>query len=173
MQIEVPCPHCGGHGTEKRARQVKVRIPPGVEDRQRIKVPGRGGAGRFGGPAGDLFVVVHIAAHPVFTQRGRDLAIKVPVTFAEAALGTTVAVPTLNGKPVTLKVPPGTRSGRVFRVAGQGVPVPAKPGDLLVTFEVDVPPKLSADERRAIEALAKASADEGSKLREKLGAVTE
>jgi molecular chaperone DnaJ len=173
MQIEVPCPHCGGHGTEKRARQVKVRIPPGVEDRQRIKIPGRGGAGRFGGPTGDLFVVVHIAPHPVFTQKGRDLAIRVPVTFAEAALGTTVAVPTLNGKPVTLKVPAGTRSGRVFRVAGQGVPMAPKPGDLLVTFEVDVPPKLSADERRAVEALAKASADEGSKLREKLGAVTE
>ena len=76
-------------------------------------------------------------------------------------------------KPVTLKVPAGTRSGRVFRVAGQGVPMAPKPGDLLVTFEVDVPPKLSADERRAVEALAKASADEGSKLREKLGAVTE
>lgn len=173
MQIEVPCPNCAGRGTERRARQVKVRIPPGVEDGQRIKVKGRGGAGRNGAPAGDLFVVVHIAPHPLFTQKGRDLAIRVPVTFAEAALGTTVPVPTLNGKPVTLKVPPGTRSGRVFRVAGQGVPVAGKPGDLLVTFEVDVPAKLTADEKRAVEALARASAEEGQKLREKLGAVTE
>jgi molecular chaperone DnaJ len=98
------------------------------------------------------------------------------VTFAEAALGTTVSVPTLNGKPVTLKVPSGTRSGKVFRVPGQGVPAgptSAKPGDMLVTFDVDVPAKLSADERRAVDALAKASAEEGNKLREKLGAVTE
>ena len=173
MTIEVPCPTCGGRGTEKRARQVKVRIPAGVEDGQRIKVKGRGGAGPHGGAPGDLFVVVHIAPHPVFTQKGKDLAIRVPLTFAEAALGTTVAVPTLNGKPVTLKVPSGTRSGRVFRVAGQGVPVAGKPGDLLVTFEVDVPARLNAEERRAVEALAKASAAEGERLREKLATVTE
>ena len=127
MQIEVPCPTCGGRGTERRARQVKVRIPPGVEDGQRIRVPGRGGAGRYGGPAGDLYVVVHIASHPVFGQKGKDLTVKVPITFAEAALGTTVAVPTLNSKPVNVKVPPGTRSGRVFRVAGTVSP---KPGSL-------------------------------------------
>jgi molecular chaperone DnaJ len=144
-----------------------------VADGQRIKVKGRGGSGRYGGPAGDLFVVVHIAPHPVFTQKGKDLSVRVPVTFAEAALGTTVAVPTLNGKPVTLKVPAGTPSGRIFRVAGQGVPIAGKPGDLLVTFEVDVPAKLSADEKRAVEALARASAAEGQKLREKLGALTQ
>ena len=173
MQIEVPCATCGGRGTERRARQVKVRIPPGVEDGQRIRVPGRGGAGRYAGPAGDLYVVVHIAPHPVFGQKGKDLTVKVPITFAEAALGTTVAVPTLNSKPVNVKVPPGTRSGRVFRVAGHGVPKAGKPGDLLVTFEVDVPAKLSADERRALEALARASEGSGHKLREKLGAETE
>ena len=170
MRIEVPCPTCAGHGTEKRARQVKVRIPAGVENGQKIRVPNRGGAGRFGGPAGDLYVVVRTAPHPVFSQKGKDLTIKVPVTFAEAALGTTVSVPTLNGKPVTVKVPAGTRSGKVFRVAGQGVPGAGKSGDLLVTFEVEIPTKLSADEKRAVEALAKASATEGQKLRERLGA---
>jgi len=169
MRIEVPCPTCGGHGTIRRARQVKVRVPPGVEDGQRIRVKGRGGAGRYGGPAGDLYVVVHIAPHPTFGQKGRDLTVKVPITFAEAALGTTILVPTLNGKPVNVKVPPGTRSGRVFRVGGQGIPSAGKPGDLLVTFEVDVPTKLSAEEKRAVEALARASATEGRKLREKLG----
>ncbi|HMK96806.1 MAG TPA: DnaJ C-terminal domain-containing protein, partial [Acidimicrobiales bacterium] len=173
MQIEVPCPKCGGRGTERRARQVKVRIPAGVEDGQRIRVKGRGGAGRFGGPPGDLYVVVHIAPHPVFTQKGKDLSVRVPLTFAEAVLGTTVSVPTLNGKAVSVKVPPGTRSGRVFRVSGQGVPAAGKAGDMLVTFEVDVPAKLSADERRAVEALARASAREGDKLREKLGAGTQ
>jgi molecular chaperone DnaJ len=173
MQVEVPCPTCNGRGTERRARQVKVRIPAGVEDGQRIRVPGRGAAGRFGGPAGDLFVVVHIAPHAVFGQKGKDLTVKVPITIAEAALGTTVSVPTLNAKPVNVKVPPGTRSGRVFRVAGHGVPKAGKPGDLLVTFEVDMPSKLSADERRALEALARASEGAGHKLREKLGAEVE
>jgi molecular chaperone DnaJ len=172
MQVEVPCPACNGRGTERRARQVKVRIPAGVEDGQRIRVPKRGGAGRHGGPAGDLYVIVHIAPHPVFGRRGKDLTVKVPVTFTEATLGTTVSVPTLDGKPVSVKVPAGTRSGRIFRVSGQGVQASGKKGDLLVTFEVDVPAKLSGDERRAVEALAKASGDAGSKLREKLGAET-
>lgn len=170
MQIEVPCPTCGGRGTERRAHQVKVRVPPGVEDRQRIRVKGRGGAGRYGAPPGDLYVVVHISPHPIFHKKGKDLTVKVPITFAEAALGATVPVPTLDGRTVSVKVPPGTRSGRSFRVAGQGVPVPGHPGDLLVMFEVDVPAKLSADEKRAVEALARASASEGQKLREKLGA---
>jgi molecular chaperone DnaJ len=172
MQVEVPCPTCNGRGTERRARQVKVRIPAGVEDGQRIRVPKRGGAGRHGGPAGDLYVIVHIAPHPTFGRRGKDLTVKVPVTFSEATLGTTVSVPTLDGKPVSVKVPAGTRSGRIFRVSGQGVQAAGKKGDLLVTFEVDVPAKLSGDERRAVEALAKASGDAGSKLREKLGAET-
>jgi molecular chaperone DnaJ len=173
MRVEVPCPACAGHGTEMRARQVKVRVPAGVSNGQRIKVKERGGAGRHGGPPGDLFVVVRIAPHPIFTQKGKDLAVKVPVTFAEAALGTTVSVPTLNGKSVTLKVPPGTRSGKVFRVTGEGVPGAGKAGDLLVTFEVEVPAKLTADERRAVEALARASATEGQKLRERLGVDSE
>ena len=173
MQIEVPCPTCQGRGTERRARQVKVRIPAGVGDGQRIRVKGKGGAGRYGGPAGDLYVVVHVAPHPVFGQKGKDLTVKVPVTFAEAALGTTVSVPTLDGKRVSVKVPAGTRSGRIFRVPGQGVQASGKKGDLLVTFEVDVPAKLSGDERRAVEALARASEEAGQKLRQKLGTEAE
>ena len=114
-------------------------------------------------------MVVHITPHPVFGQKGSDLTVKVPLTFTEAALGTTVAVPTLDGKPVSVKVPPGTRSGRVFRVPGQGVPRAGKAGDLLVTFEIDVPSKFSAEEKRAVEALARASAGEGDRLRAKLG----
>ncbi|MCL6091427.1 MAG: DnaJ domain-containing protein, partial [Actinobacteria bacterium] len=170
LRVEKPCPTCHGRGTVRRARQVKARIPPGVENGQRIRLAGRGGAGRGGAPPGDLYVVVHVTPDPVFTQKGRDLQVRVPITFAEAALGTTVSVPTLGGKPVSLKVPAGTRSGRVFRVKGHGVPVPGKPGDLLVSFDIDVPAKLSAEQKRAVEAFAKASASDGSKLREKLGA---
>jgi molecular chaperone DnaJ len=165
---ETPCPACGGRGAVRRARQVKARIPPGVEDGQKIKLKAKGGAGKRGGPPGDLYVLVHVAPHPFFTKRGRDLQVRVPLTFAEAALGTTVSVPTLDGGPVTVKVPAGTRSGRVFRVAGHGVPAPGKPGDLLVSFDIDVPAKLSAEQKRALEAFAKASDNQGEKLREKL-----
>jgi len=133
-------------------------VPAGVADGQRIRLKGRGGAGINGGPAGDLYVVVHVAAHELFGRKGSDLTLTVPVTFAEAALGAEVTVPTLD-KPVTLKIPPGTRSGRTFRVRGHGVPSGSKPGDLLVTIEVAVPAKLSDDERSAIEKLAAVSGE--------------
>jgi molecular chaperone DnaJ len=155
--VEEPCPTCHGSGTELRARQVKVRIPAGVQDGQRIRLKGRGGPGRNGGPNGDLYVVTRVDPHPLFGRRDNDLTIVVPITFAEAALGAEVKVPTLEGSPVTIKVPGGTRSGRTFRVKGRGVAAAKKKGDLLVTVEVAVPAKLSADERKAVEALAAAS----------------
>jgi molecular chaperone DnaJ len=167
---ETPCPTCGGRGTVRRARQVRARIPPGVEDGQRIRLKARGNAGKRGGPPGDLYVLVHVAPHPLFTKKGRDLQVRLPLTFAEAALGATVPVPTLDDGPVTVKVPPGTRPGRVFRIAGHGVPLPGRPGDLLVSFDIDVPAKLSAEQKRALEAFARASNNEGERLREKLGA---
>ncbi|MDQ4132829.1 MAG: molecular chaperone DnaJ [Actinomycetota bacterium] len=155
MVVETPCPTCTGSGVVTRPRQVKVRIPPGVDDGQRIRLKGRGGAGRNGGPAGDLFVTVHVAPHHLFGRRKKDLTITVPVTFAEAALGAEITVPTLDGS-VRLKIPPGTRSGRTFRVRGHGVVSGNRPGDLLVTVEVAVPTQLSEAEREAIEALAQA-----------------
>ncbi len=156
--VETPCPTCNGRGLEVRPRQVKVRVPPGVEDGQRIRRKGGGGAGRNGGPAGDLFVQVQVAAHPLFGRKGKDLTLTVPVTFAEAALGAEITVPTLE-EPVKLKVPSGTRSGRTFRVRGRGVNNGKGTGDLLATVEVAVPQKLSAAEREAIQALAVASQD--------------
>ncbi len=158
MVVESPCPTCRGSGVETRPRQVKVRIPAGVDDGQRIRVKGRGGPGRGGGPAGDLWVTVRVAPHDMFGRKGRHLTLTVPVTFAEAALGAEVIVPTLDGT-VVLRVPPGTRSGRTFRVKGRGVADEKGAGDLLVTVEVAVPAKLSSAEREAIEALAAASTD--------------
>lgn len=153
--ITDPCSTCRGTGVERRARQVKVRIPPGVTDGQRIRLKGRGEAGRNGGPAGDLYVVVSVDPHPLFGRSGKHLTITVPVTYPEAALGADIKVPTLDGDPVTVRIPPGTRSGRTFRVRGRGVvPKSGEPGDLLVTVEVAVPSTLSAAERKAIEALA-------------------
>ena len=159
--IDKPCPTCKGSGIQKRLREVKVRVPPGVEDGQRIRVKGRGAPGRGNGPSGDLFVTVRVARHRLFGRRGRNLTLTVPVTFAEAALGTTVTVPTLDGS-VTLRVPPGTSSGQAMRVRGRGVPSHGKtaPGDLFVTIEVTVPKKLTDEQRSAVEMLANAMAGE-------------
>jgi molecular chaperone DnaJ len=157
-QFDTPCPVCHGTGSEQKVRSVKVRIPAGVEDGQRIRVKGRGAAGQGMAPPGDLYVVVHVGQHPMFGRSGRNLTITVPLTFPEAALGTTVTVPTLDGK-VTLKIPAGTASGKVLRVRGRGVSAgngrnAGKPGDLLVKIEVLVPTELSEEQRAAIESLA-------------------
>ncbi len=154
--IDDPCPTCHGTGVEKRPREVKVRLPAGVADGQRIRLKGRGGPGRNGGPPGDLYVTARVGPHPVFGRRGDDLTMTLPVTFPEAALGADVRVPTLDGGSVKLRIPAGTRSGRTLRVKGKGVPG-RKTGDLLVTVEVAVPQKLSDDERKAVEALAAAA----------------
>ena len=151
-----PCPQCGGRGVERRRRDVKVRIPPGVADGQRIRVAGRGAAGANGGPPGDLFVVVHVGKHPIFGRTGKDLTVRVPITFSEAALGTQVKVPTLE-KPVTVKVPAGTQGGKTVKVRGRGIDTgKGRPGDLLVTFDVVVPKKVDGAAKKAIEDLGNA-----------------
>ena len=157
--VTTPCPTCHGTGVEHRSREVKVRIPAGVEDGQRIRVKGRGAAGQGNGPAGDLYVVVRVGRHRLFGRRGRNLTLTVPVSYPELVLGTSLTVPTL-GDPVTLRVPPGTPSGRTFRVKGRGVPAGKKSatGDLLVTVEVAVPDALDDSQRATVEALASAIA---------------
>ena len=159
--IPDPCPTCHGRGVESRDREVKVRVPAGVADGQRIRVKGRGAAGSNGGPPGDLYVVVSVSSHPLFGRNGKDLTIRLPVTFAEAALGADVKVPTLDGQ-VTMRIPPGTPAGKVMRVRGQGVPADAAKngktgGDLLVTLDVVVPAQLDERQREAVEALAAAT----------------
>src|SRR5215471_6749623 len=154
--IPTPCPTCKGRGVEVRAREVKVRVPAGVADGQRIRVKGRGAAGANGGPPGDLYVIVHVRPHALFGRDGDNLTLRLPVTFAEAALGADVKVPTLDGQ-VTVRIPPGTPSGKVLRVRGKGVTGERnKTGDLLVTVDVQVPVNLNHDQREAIEGLSKA-----------------
>lgn len=134
-------------------RQAKVRIPAGVDNAQRIRVAGKGGSGRNGGPNGDLFVVVEVADDAMFGRKGQHLTLSVPVTFPEAALGSEIKIPTYDHSTVTLKVPPGTKSGTTFRVKGRGIDTPKAMGDLLVTVEIAVPSELNPKERAAIEAL--------------------
>jgi len=152
-KIVDPCLTCLGSGMQRKERQVKVRIPGGVDNNQRIKVKSRGEPGRNGGPPGDLYVTVRVAPHPLFGRRGLDLTLNVPITYPEAALGADITVPSLD-RPVTLKVAPGTKSGRTLRVRGRGLSQGGKHGDLLVTVDVVVPTQLSEDQRKAIEALA-------------------
>ncbi|HVV09699.1 molecular chaperone DnaJ [Amycolatopsis sp.] len=156
--IDDPCPECGGEGISNRTRTLTVRIPAGVDDNQRIRLAGQGEPGRGGATAGDLYVRVHVAPHPVFGRSGNDLTITVPVSFPEVTLGGTITVPTLDGK-VSLKVPAGTNSGRVLRVRGKGIKKrDGTQGDLLVTLQVAVPSRLDAAEKQALESFAEASA---------------
>lgn len=136
-------------------RTVKVRIPQGVGNGQRIRLRGKGREGRNGGPPGDLFVVVQVAPHEVFGRERNDLTLTLPITFAEAVLGANVRVPTLDDDSVTLKIPAGTRSGRTFRVRDRGIRTGKGVGDLLVTVEVAVPTEVTEPQREAIETLEK------------------
>jgi molecular chaperone DnaJ len=160
FKIENPCPTCHGTGVERRPREVKVRIPAGVEDGSRIRLKGRGEPGSAGGPPGDLYVTVRVQADARFGRKGADLTLNVPITYSEAVLGTELPVPTLDGSRVTVRIPPGTRPGRTFRVRGRGIAGKKATGDLLVTVEVAVPTNPSPEEKRLVEELGKLSGGE-------------
>ncbi|HSP29559.1 MAG TPA: DnaJ C-terminal domain-containing protein, partial [Ilumatobacteraceae bacterium] len=156
-RIEDPCPTCRGTGEEKRQREVKTRIPAGVRDGQTIRLKGRGGPGRNGGPAGDLLVELKVTPHPLFGRSGDNLTVSVPVTVAEATLGGDIDVPTLEGPRVTLRLKPGTQTGTRHRVRGKGIETAKHTGDLIVTVNVHVPTDLTDAQRAAIEQLAAAT----------------
>jgi len=150
--VQTPCPTCRGSGSQRRARSFQVRIPPGVRDGAKIRLAGRGEPGPAGGQAGDLFVRVAVRPHAFFGRRGADLTLDLPLTYPEAALGANVQVPTLDG-PVTMKVPAGTPSGKTFRLKGKGAPRRGGRGDLLVTVGVEVPQKVSKQEKALLKQL--------------------
>lgn len=157
--IDDPCPECGGDGVSARTRSLTVRVPAGVADGQQVRLKGQGEPGRGGAPAGDLYVKVHVTPHRLFGRSERnadDLTLTVPVTFPELVLGSTVTVPTLDST-VSLRIPPGTASGRTFRVRGRGVPRRTKTGDLLVTVEVAVPSTLDDAATTALQSYAEAT----------------
>jgi molecular chaperone DnaJ len=159
--IDDPCSTCRGTGVAAQQRNVQVRIPAGVDDGQTIRLKGRGAPGRHGGPAGDLLVEVGVRPHDRFTRSGANLLVTVPITFAEAALGGEIEVPTLDGASVRLRVRPGTQSGSRQRVTGKGIDLTRRGqtthGDLIVQVQVQVPTELDEAERAAVEALAAAT----------------
>lgn len=150
--VEQPCRTCHGSGTVQTTRRFSVRVPPGVKDGARIRLSGRGESGGVGAVPGDLYVRVRIAPHPIFGRQDSNLTVELPITYTEAALGANVEVPTLNGL-VTLKIPSGTTTGQTFRVRGKGAPKKGGQGDLLVTVRVDVPQKLSREEKELLRRL--------------------
>ncbi|HEV3408065.1 MAG TPA: molecular chaperone DnaJ [Gaiellaceae bacterium] len=156
--VEKPCRKCHGSGRERRTKRYTVKIPAGVKEGTRLRLKGKGEAGFGGGPPGDLHVVAHVTPSPLFQRRGDDLVIDVPVTYAEAALGATVEVPTTDGA-ISLKVPAGSQDGKLLRVRGRGAPRlnGAGRGDLLARLRVAVPTKLTKEEREALENLQRVS----------------
>ena len=156
--IEKPCSVCGGNGRVRKSRQVKVRIPAGARDKMKVRIPGRGNAGRKGGPSGDLYVVTRVEEHPIFQRRGDDFVVGVPVSFVEAVLGSQIQVPKPGGGTVRVKLPAGTQEGKQFKVRGAGAPKAktdgGEKGDLIVRVSVVVPRKLKRREREILEALA-------------------
>jgi len=159
--VEEKCPECRGTGGVTKTRTLNVRFPAGVSDGQRIRLAGRGEPGDRGGPPGDLYVLVRVRADTMFGRAGNDLTITAPITYPEAVFGTDLRVPTLDGY-VTLRVPPGTPSGRVLRVRGKGVPRrDGQAGDLLVTIEVAVPTALTDEARDVLEKFAVLAPDAG------------
>ncbi|HEV3468504.1 MAG TPA: molecular chaperone DnaJ [Pyrinomonadaceae bacterium] len=153
--IRTPCEACKGAGRVEREKQMEVKIPAGVETGSRLRLAGEGEAGVQGGPAGDLYVVIHVKEHEVFERQGHNLYASVPVTFAQAALGAEITVPTLDSQQ-TLKIPAGTQTGTVFRLKGHGMPALGGRGrgDLFVSVTLITPTTLTREQRRLLEQLA-------------------
>lgn len=159
--IKNPCVKCHGSGRSMSRRRVNVKIPPGSMTGLKLKIPGEGEAGFNGGPAGDLYIVLSVQDHPLFHRDGDDLVCEVPISFPQAALGAELRVPTMDGK-VSMKVPSGTQTGQMFRLAGKGMPSLRGygQGDQLVRVVVETPTRLTPRQRELMEEFAKISGEE-------------
>lgn len=162
--IRSKCPDCRGQGRVSENTKLSVKIPAGIDDGQKLKLRGEGEPGRNGGPSGDLYVVVEVKGHPFFKREGFDVHCEVPLSFAKAALGGEVAVPTLEGT-IQLKIPAGTQSAKRFRLKGKGISHLGgrDRGDQYVTVYVEVPKKLTAEQRALLEKFAATSDGSGPK----------
>lgn len=161
-RIVKPCPVCAGQGRVRAERKLTVRIPAGVDDGMRLRITGEGEASAGGGPAGDLYVVIHVGAHPLFRREGAQLHYDLTISFAQAALGTTARIPKLGGGEDDLEIEAGTQSGTVLRMRGRGFPALDRSGrgDLHVAVQVRTPRRLSAEQRALLEKLAELEGEE-------------
>ena len=155
--IDKPCGSCRGSGVQEKSKRVTLTIPAGVDDGKRIAIHGEGDAGKNGGPAGDLIVVLHVEPHTYFERSGQDLYCAVPVTMVQAALGETIFITTLDGKKIEFKLPAGTQNGKLLRIKNEGVPVfnTSRKGDLYIKILVQVPSRLSSKQKELLEEFSK------------------
>ena len=157
--IHQPCPRCGGRGAVRKNQTIKVKIPAGIDDGQTLNLRGKGNAGLDGGPAGDLLITVFVKPHPLFERDGNSVLMEMPVTFAQAALGAEIEVPTIDGR-VKLTIPEGTQPGSVFRLRGKGIPYLQSKGngrgDQFVTITVTVPKNMTSEQKERLRAYADA-----------------
>ena len=160
-----PCKVCRGDGRAEATSRIKLKIPAGIEDGSRLRSSGNGEAGVRGAPAGDLYVVIHVREHSIFARDGEDLFCDMPVPFVTAALGGEIHVPTLDGK-ATVKIPAGTQTGTVFKLRGKGMPHlrGSGHGQLLVRVAVEVPTKLTSEQRPALKDFAASCGDQSTPL---------
>lgn len=164
--VKEPCAKCNGRGVERQTRKLDVQVPPGAEERTRIRLTGQGEAGPMGGPPGDLYVFLHVAQHKTFRRRGRDLTNEVEISFARAALGGDVRTPTLEGEEI-VHVPEGAQPGDVFRLRGKGLPELNRPqsrGDQHVVLRVKTPTNLNERQRKALQEFAEAGGEDLGKI---------
>lgn len=154
--ITDPCTNCRGTGRERQTRKLKVRVPAGIEDGSQIRLSSEGNAGARGGPPGNVYILVHVQEHPLFTREGDDIILDFPLNIAQAALGYEVEIPTMNGRE-KVRIPAGTQSGRVFRVRDRGLPHLQRSGrgDLLVRVNVHIPTSLTEQQKKLLEDLAR------------------
>ena len=165
--ISEPCKNCQGDGRAKKTSRIKLRIPAGINEGSRLRSTGNGDAGMRGGPAGDLYVVIHIKEHAIFERADEDLHCEMPISFGKATLGGELEVPTLEGK-ATVKIPAGTQSGTTFRLRGKGIQdlSTGRKGDLHVCVQVEVPTKLNSDQKDQLKAFTESCGDQNSPMHE-------
>ena len=163
--IKTPCPSCSGRGRVKTKRNIKVKIPAGVDSGSRLRIHGEGEAGERGGPRGDLYILMHVKPHEIFERHEADIYCEVPISYVTAVLGGEIEVPTIEGK-IMMKIPPGTQGGRQFRLRNKGIAHlhDYGRGDQIVKVQIDVPTDLNQEEKRALKEYSRSFADDRGPL---------
>jgi len=151
-----PCPTCSGAGEVRARKKVMINVPPGVDTGSKIRLKGQGGKGSGNGPPGDLVITFNVQPDKFYQRDGLDVIATVPINIAQATLGSKISVKTLDGKKVLIKIPPGTASGKRFRVRGQGIQKADKKGDLIVEVRIETPEKLTEEQERMMREFAEA-----------------
>ena len=161
--IEKPCDACSGRGFVRRSKRVKVTIPAGIEHGKRVSIPGMGDDGANGGPAGDLYIYVHVRPHAHFERDGNDVYCVIPVSISQATLGTEITVDTMDEKKIKVKVPPSTQNGKILRLRSEGIPFlnsPHRRGDMYIRILVKIPQRLTGKARELLRQFAKIQGEE-------------